>query len=736
MQDIPKTPTNVKRYVEKNLDEPMVEEKEKSVEKKSVPLPLFRRDIACFRGPDDDHGAPTYNLYDPVSENFFQITWLEAKVIQHLEAGMTMDNLVAVINKETTLKVTPKDVQHFFIEASAHNLLEVAKSAERMEEEAKQQKVTFFSKIVRQYLSFSFVLADPDKFIEKTLPFAKMLVSLPLLILYAILTVLGIIGIFIHLDTFLGSFLDFYNTLGFVYFLLALSFIKLLHELAHAYVAKDLGLHVHVLGITVICMWPSVYIDTTEGWKLSNRRHRIMISAAGTAIEVVIAGLCSFGWVVTSSSVLKSLFFVLSSTSLVRSFIINLNPAYRLDGYYILADSLRIDNFQTRSFNYFRWLVRKWFLSINLPDPEDELSNKKKFVMVIYTLFTITFRMALYTAIAFFAFSSLPKALGILAIALAVVSFLLLPLWDELKQIKNLLPFFYMTRRFAISMCLFTLLFFWLVLPWPHTMKFTGISEPTKDFQQLLYTPADSRIDEINIKNNYVVKAGDVLVKLSSTPLELEINQRQADQVIIEKQIQTLLSDKNQGYLPSKKSELASISKFIESLKFQKELLDIVAKIPGTVVQWDDTLKPGEYLQKNAILGRIVDLHHLDIIFFVPEGDISSLSIGQKFKFRLHNDPSTIITGTISHIESSRTEALDFAQFGNLLGGPLPVTQASSGAYLLTESYYIAYGTPDPEQKINRIGLAGTVSTEGPWRSLLLHYIRRLFSGILSESST
>lgn len=705
-------------------------------------LPLFRRDIVCFPGPDDDNGAPTYNLYDPISENFFQITWLEAKVIQNLRPGMTIGQLVAIINQETTLKVTSQDIQHFFLEASANNLLELNKTSERISEEANLQKQTFFSKIVRQYLSFSIVVADPDKFIEKTLPIAKFLVSPIFLIAYALISFVGIIEVFIHLEDFIGSFVDFYNTMGFVSFFLALTFIKLFHELAHAYVAKSLGLHVHVLGFAVICMWPTIFIDTTEGWKLSNRRHRIMISIAGTAIEVVIAGLCSFGWAISTPGTIKSIFFVLSSTSLVRSFIINLNPAYRLDGYYILADSLRIDNFQIRSFNYVRWLVRKWFLSINSPDPEEELSTKKRIIMVLYTIFTLAFRIGIYTAIALFTYLHLPKTLGVLALVLAFFSFLVIPLWDELKLIKKLLPFFYMTRRLAFSISLFTLFFLWFIVPWPHSVKFIGITEPGNDYQQLLYTPANSRIEEVYGKLNQIVKPGDILVNLSSDPLEIEILQRTAEKETIESQIKELAqSEENQGYLPAKNSELSSINRFIESLRTQQKLLDISAQIPGTIIQWDDNLKPGEYLSKNTVIGRIADLNQIDIVFFVPEADSGHLEIGQKVEFRLHNDPSTVISAKIYDIEKSRVESLDFPQLGNALGGPLPVTSTpatatSSGGFYLTETYYLVYAKPDPDQKIERIGLVGSVKTNGPWRSLLVYYFERFFSGILSESST
>ena len=48
-----------------------------------------------------------------------------------------------------------------------------------------------------------------------------------------------------------------------------------LHELGHAYTCKRYGLRVPTMGIAFLVMWPFLYTDTTESWKLAGKRQRM-----------------------------------------------------------------------------------------------------------------------------------------------------------------------------------------------------------------------------------------------------------------------------------------------------------------------------------------------------------------------------------------------------------------------------------------------------------------------------
>ncbi|NJL60361.1 MAG: site-2 protease family protein [Desulfobacteraceae bacterium] len=96
---------------------------------------------------------------------------------------------------------------------------------------------------------------------------------------------------------------------GSVAFFLCLALLKIGHEFAHAYSAKSMGLHVRSMGIFFIVLWPLLYTDVTDVWKIPDRRKRIRVAAAGVLFEIVVGGLAFLGWVVLSDGILKSLMF-------------------------------------------------------------------------------------------------------------------------------------------------------------------------------------------------------------------------------------------------------------------------------------------------------------------------------------------------------------------------------------------------------------------------------------------
>lgn len=87
------------------------------------------------------------------------------------------------------------------------------------------------------------------------------------------------------------------------WFAIALFFAKVIHELGHAYTAHRYGCRVASMGVAFLVMWPVLYTDVTDAWKLSSRRARIAISSAGMIAELAIAlllhcygVLCPMAW--------------------------------------------------------------------------------------------------------------------------------------------------------------------------------------------------------------------------------------------------------------------------------------------------------------------------------------------------------------------------------------------------------------------------------------------------------
>jgi len=74
--------------------------------------------------------------------------------------------------------------------------------------------------------------------------------------------------------------------------------LKACHELGHALMIKRYGGHVHEVGITFLVLMPIPYVDASDSWCIVDKQQRIEVSAAGIVIELLLASLGLFIWLV------------------------------------------------------------------------------------------------------------------------------------------------------------------------------------------------------------------------------------------------------------------------------------------------------------------------------------------------------------------------------------------------------------------------------------------------------
>ncbi|WP_446474042.1 hypothetical protein, partial [Acinetobacter baumannii] len=126
-------------------------------------------------------------------------------------------------------------------------------------------------------------LLHPDAFLSATLPRVAPLFSHAFLLLTLAAGVLGLYLATRQADALAGSFSYFFSLEGLLSYGVAATFAKILHELGHAYTAKRMGLRVPTMGVAFLVMWPVLYTDTGETWKLAQPARRFAIASAGMA---------------------------------------------------------------------------------------------------------------------------------------------------------------------------------------------------------------------------------------------------------------------------------------------------------------------------------------------------------------------------------------------------------------------------------------------------------------------
>lgn len=700
------------------------------------PLPLFRRDLEMYRAPDEPDGSPAYSLLDPINSQYYKINWAEATLLRSLRPGITVSELIKCVEKETTIRVTPEEIGMFFEQAKRSNLLSLPKPSTQVLSEAEKLKVHPLKWLLFHYLYFRIPLFNPDKFLEDTLPYAKKMISPIALSVYAIISLIGIFLLVGRLDEFLHTFPYFFSITGAISYSVAIIFTKIVHELAHGYVAKYHGVRVPRMGIAFIFFWPVMYTDVTDSWKMDNRQKRLAITAAGVVAELMLAGMSTLGWALTSPGILQSVFFVVASITWISTLLVNVNPAMRFDGYYLFSDILGVDNMQMRAFAYTRWRLRKWLLGLDVPPPEDVIGKKRRVGMMVYTIYTWVYRIFLYTAIAILVYTQFTKALGLFLFFVEIGVFLVWPFTDEVKRLLQMRQYFKLNFRLAATLLVVFSLLLWVSVPMPHMEKFSAITIPQEE--QVIYIPRDGIVEALYVERGGEVVLGQPIVKIFSKSLESSIAAYEKEKEFLETEIGILSgsTEENRALIPEKMAEMASVEEALLGVLEQKKQNIIYTTVSGRIYHFDDTVVVGQYVSKDQILGKIADMSRIDVYCFVKENLIDGVEEGKPVTFTLKNNSEKRFEGVVEKISPIRVERLNYPQLSSMYHGDLPVSLGAKRELIMVESYYnVRIKLKGQSDSHMRLGQTGVVFLEGKWRSIFWDFIKRVWALFWEEST-
>jgi putative peptide zinc metalloprotease protein len=99
-----------------------------------------------------------------------------------------------------------------------------------------------------------------------------------------------------------------------------------------------------------LILWPVLYTDVTETWKLASRRQRLAVGLAGVTAELVFAIFATLAWSFLPDGPLRGAAFILATSTWISTLLLNLSPFMRFDGYFVPSDWLEMPNLHGRAF--------------------------------------------------------------------------------------------------------------------------------------------------------------------------------------------------------------------------------------------------------------------------------------------------------------------------------------------------------------------------------------------------
>ena len=166
----------------------------------------------------------------------------------------------------------------------------------------------------------------------------------------------------------------------------------LAHELGHVTATSAFGARPGEIGIGVYFVFPVFYADVTRSWQLP-RGQRLAVSAGGFYFQAILMTLATIvAW--TTGAAVARWFVFINALSIMHM----LNPAFKMDGYWLLSDAVRIPNLHQRVGATLREFVRALRSAVRgthpIGDPEQlaaTLSGRQKGIIAIYAIFALLY---------------------------------------------------------------------------------------------------------------------------------------------------------------------------------------------------------------------------------------------------------------------------------------------------------------------------------------------------------
>ena len=672
-------------------------------------LPVLRPDVEFHRGPDELDGAPTYVLHDPLQGTFEKLSWVQAEILRRLRVPSNATRLCDKLADTTTIQVSPDDVRQLCANAAQRGLtLDTRVSRADGPDSCRPHSASpgpteWFRKLV----FFRIPLLHPDGLLERTVGVVRHLGRPAALSVYLCCAVLGLVLLIQRFESYVATFPYFFNLTGALAFGVTVAVVKIVHEFGHAYVAKAHGIRVPTMGVALILLFPVAFADVTDGWRMRNRRQRLWISLAGVFAELVIAGAALVGWALSPDGVFKSVCFVISSVTLLSTLLINLNPAMRYDGYYVLSDLLGIDNLQSRAFAAIRWGLRSGLLGMHVAPPEADWTRRRVATLTLYAVGAWAYRLFLYSAIALALYHRVTKVLGIVLFGLAIFTFLVRPVMAELKGVWGARRLLRPNLRLGLTALALGTLLAWAALPLPRRRALPAVT--VAENTQVIYAPGSGVLRDVQIARGSRVHRGQELFRVESEVLEHETRRARLDIERIDIELALLRGDELQrGKLPQKLEERARAKAHLDTLLTARNGNRFVAQLNGAVIEWDESLREGMPIGGEQILGRIGDPRAPRIVCYASHDVVRDLAVGDAVTFCATDRPGSR-TGTVRFVDPVRTAYLPQRGLASVAGGPIPVVPNARGQLEIVAPRYAVEVVVFNDDAALRVGQTGWI---------------------------
>lgn len=592
-------------------------------------LPRLREDLQLVEGDQDPITFETsWMIYDGLQHRYFKISHRIVQILGAWRPGVEGDEFRDQMTGDLR-DLTDRELREIVSFLANQNLIqldsEIASSYLIKQHQSKQK--SWISRVIHNYLFFRFPLFRPQRFLQSTAWIPDLLMAPIIVWGIWLFGLFGLGSVATSFDQFWSTFSLMASWEGAALYGFCLIVVKSLHELGHAYAAIRYGVRVSSMGIAFLVLFPVLYTDVTDAWRLSDRYQRFKIAIAGIATEFHVGLIACGVWALTDSDLVRSLAFVFATTSLIASVIINISPFLRFDGYFAMSDLLRVENLQSRAFAIARWRLRRLIFGFDEAPPEQFEPTLRR-VLTLYALGTWVYRFFLFLGIAILVYQLAFKVLGIVLFVIEIMYFILLPIFREILHVVRHAKMLRLTASSAVSLLSLLLLVAVIVSPQANRVRVFAVMTDA-DYRPL-FAPESAELSEVLVEAGDWVSEGQLVARFVNRDLLYEKERVKILLNRFELELKNAsLADTGQEGQRVFNRQIERYRETIKSLDERIDDLDVRANISGEIRGSAEPLI-GQVVEKGSLLFEVVPAQQSVVVGYVPTNVMAGLSAGQQ----------------------------------------------------------------------------------------------------------
>jgi putative peptide zinc metalloprotease protein len=711
-----------------------------------------RSDLAVV--PQKYEGRTYYVVKDPVSLRYYRFKEQEHFLLMLMDGTVTLDEAQrAFEDRFRPERLRLEDLEQFGQQLLQMGLVqnESPQAGKLLYENRNKRRRQEMMQTFTNILYIKLPVFDPEKLLGHMLPWLWWMFTRTFLFASVAFMCSAAFLVLTHFETFyskLPSYHEFFSFKTAIYLWIALGVVKVIHEFGHGLSCKAFGGEVHEMGFLFLCFSPAMYCNVSDAWRLPNKWHRIIISAAGIYVELMIAAAATFIWWNTPSQpFINNLSLSLMVVCSVSTVMFNGNPLMRYDGYYVLADWLEIPNLRDRANRYLQNLAMDWCLGIEV-QPEGYMELWRRILFVAFAVVSYIYRWVVtFVILKFMATFLKPYKLEVVSELLAVGALASMIGWPAYRLIQNVqkrgrLPDMKPVRVTISASIVAVLLFIVFFIPLPVTrIREVGVVQvqPTELAQVPIEVPGI--LKSIHVQEGQFVARGKELARFTSLEVEKTYDQAVSQMAIKEQLLKTYNEQIGREQDTTQKARLLEqrtraeaewrqASAMFNYAKLQQKKLVLVAPRDGVVIGLPPIDEIGKYWDKeqNGAFCNIGNKAKLRVLVPVNSADYDLLQ--QNYKkakessswqllatIRIQGHDIKEWRGKILQMPKSDAKEIP-VQLSNKAGGPLATKPSANPNQIVPQSQVFLVGVDfEKSDDTIAIGSLGQVKIHCEYRS-------------------